>query len=92
MDTINTNFVPYQYKPVLTFLESLLHGILIADEVGLGKIIEAGLIRTALRACYERQARSAPLVEAFGNWLKQQRARVSPKLSTAAGLCARAEE
>ena len=27
----------------------------------------------------ERQARSAPLVQAFGGWLKQQRARVSPR-------------
>ena len=27
----------------------------------------------------ERQARSAPLVEAFGEWLKRQRARISPK-------------
>ena len=27
----------------------------------------------------ERQTRSAPLVEAFGKWLKEQRARVSPK-------------
>lgn len=27
----------------------------------------------------ERQAQSAPLVEAFGEWLKQQRARISPK-------------
>jgi len=27
----------------------------------------------------ERQAQSAPLVQAFGDWLKQQRARVSPK-------------
>jgi len=31
------------------------------------------------RRLAERQARSAPLVEAFGDWLKQQRARVSPK-------------
>ena len=27
----------------------------------------------------ERHARAAPLVEAFGEWLRQQRARVSPK-------------
>ena len=31
------------------------------------------------RRLTERQTRSAPLVEAFGDWLKQQRARVSPK-------------
>ena len=52
MDTTNTKFLPYQYKPVLTFLESPSNGILIADEVGLGKTIEAGLIWTELRARY----------------------------------------
>ena len=44
MDATNSDFLPYQYKPVLTFLESPSNGILIADEVGLGKTIEAGLI------------------------------------------------
>ena len=34
---------------------------------------------TPVRRLTERQARSAPLVLAFGDWLKQQRARVSPK-------------
>ncbi len=53
MDTTNTEFLPYQYKPVLTFLESPSNGILIADEVGLGKTIEAGLIWTELRARYD---------------------------------------
>lgn len=50
MDTTNTEFLPYQYKPVLAFLKSPSKGILIADEVGLGKTIEAGLIWTELRA------------------------------------------
>ena len=53
MDTTNTDFYAYQYKPVLTFLESPAGGILIADEVGLGKTIEAGLIWTELRARYD---------------------------------------
>ena len=53
MDTTNTDFLPYQYKPVLTFLESPSNGLLIADEVGLGKTIEAGLIWTELRARYD---------------------------------------
>lgn len=52
MDTTNTDYLPYQYKPVLTFLESPSNGLLIADEVGLGKTIEAGLIWTELRARY----------------------------------------
>ena len=53
MDTTNTDFYAYQYKPVLTFLESPSSGILIADEVGLGKTIEAGLIWTELRARFD---------------------------------------
>lgn len=50
MGTTNTDFYPYQFKPVLNFLESPNRGLLIADEVGLGKTIEAGLIWTELRA------------------------------------------
>lgn len=42
METTNTDFYPYQFKPVLNFLDSPNNGILIADEVGLGKTIEAG--------------------------------------------------
>jgi len=50
MNTTNTDFYAHQYKPVLSFLESPSKGLLIADEVGLGKTIEAGLIWTELRA------------------------------------------
>jgi SNF2 family DNA or RNA helicase len=50
METTNTDFYPYQFKPVLNFLDSPSNGILIADEVGLGKTIEAGLIWTELRS------------------------------------------
>src|SRR4030042_3104024 len=50
MDTTNTDFYAYQYKPVLSFLESPSNGLLIADEVGLGKTIEAGLIWTEAEA------------------------------------------
>lgn len=50
LNTTNTEFFPYQFKPVLHFLESPSNGLLIADEVGLGKTIEAGLIWTELRA------------------------------------------
>ena len=48
MGTTHTDFYPYQFKPVLNFLDSPGNGILIADEVGLGKTIEAGLIFTEL--------------------------------------------
>jgi superfamily II DNA or RNA helicase len=50
LNTTNTRFLPYQFKPVLQFLDSPSNGILRADEVGLGKTIEAGLIWTELRA------------------------------------------
>ncbi len=53
METTNTDFYPYQFKPVLKFLDSPSGGILIADEVGLGKTIEAGLIWTELRSRYD---------------------------------------
>ena len=50
MNMTNTDFLAYQFKPVLSFFESPANGLLIADEVGLGKTIEAGLIWTELRA------------------------------------------
>lgn len=45
-----TTFRPYQFKPVLKLLQSGKARLLIADEVGLGKTIEAGLIWTELEA------------------------------------------
>jgi SNF2 family DNA or RNA helicase len=45
-----TMFKEYQFKPLLKFLESSSRRILIADEVGLGKTIEAGHIMLELKA------------------------------------------
>lgn len=45
-----TVFRPYQFKPVLKMLNTGQARLLIADEVGLGKTIEAGLIWTELEA------------------------------------------
>jgi superfamily II DNA or RNA helicase len=45
-----TRFLVYQFQPVFKFVQSLPHGMLIADEVGLGKTIEAGLILKELVA------------------------------------------
>ena len=53
LETTNTDFYAYQYKPVLKMLESPNQGLLIADEVGLGKTIEAGLIWTELRSRFD---------------------------------------
>jgi superfamily II DNA or RNA helicase len=44
------NFVPYQFKPVLKFIRSDRPRLLIADEVGVGKTIEAGLILRELQS------------------------------------------
>jgi superfamily II DNA or RNA helicase len=48
-----TIFRPYQFKPVLKLLQTGKARLLIADEVGLGKTIEAGLIWTELEARQE---------------------------------------
>lgn len=53
MDATNTDFYPHQFKPVVKLLHSPLKGILIADEVGLGKTIEAGLIWKELEARFD---------------------------------------
>ncbi|MBA4019762.1 MAG: helicase [Pirellula sp.] len=53
METTNTDFYPYQFKPVLRFLMSPSNALLIADEVGLGKTIEAGLVWTELRSRFD---------------------------------------
>lgn len=50
MEVGNTEFLPHQFKPVMKFVESQLGRILIADEVGLGKTIEAIYIWKELQA------------------------------------------
>lgn len=45
-----TIFKAYQFKPLLKFLNSRNHRVLIADEVGLGKTIEAGHIMLEMSA------------------------------------------
>jgi ERCC4-related helicase len=43
-------FVPYQYRPVFKLIRADRPRILVADEVGVGKTIEAGLILKELQA------------------------------------------
>ena len=45
-----TKVMPHQFKPLIKFLESMHRRFLIADEVGLGKTIEAGIVISELRA------------------------------------------
>lgn len=55
MESSNTDFYPHQFKPVLKFLESPDGRLLIADEVGLGKTIEAIYIWKELQAREQAQ-------------------------------------
>jgi superfamily II DNA or RNA helicase len=55
MEAAQIDFYPYQFKPVLKFINSPTERLIIADEVGLGKTIESALIWMELQA--RRQAR-----------------------------------
>ncbi len=59
MNAARIDFVPYQFRPVLKFLHSDRPRLLIADGVGVGKTIEAGLILRELEA---RDAASSVLI------------------------------
>lgn len=50
MKTSEIDFYAHQFKPIVRFIESPTNRLLIADEVGLGKTIEAGLIWTECQA------------------------------------------
>jgi SNF2 family DNA or RNA helicase len=50
MESSNTAFYPHQFKPVMNFIESRVGRLLIADEVGLGKTIEATYIWKEIQA------------------------------------------
>ena len=53
MEAAQINFYPYQYKPVIKFINSPAERLLLADEVGLGKTIEAALIWLEMQARYQ---------------------------------------
>lgn len=60
MNNSSTKYMPHQFRPVLKFLESSTERLLIADEVGLGKTIEACYIWNELVA--RRDARRLLIV------------------------------
>ena len=51
--TARAKLLPYQFKPLLKFLDSAKQRLLIADDVGLGKTIEAGYILKELKARHD---------------------------------------
>jgi len=50
LNAARIDFIPYQFRPVLKFIHSERPRLLIADSVGVGKTIEAGLILKELEA------------------------------------------
>ena len=50
LNAARIDFIPYQFRPVLKFIRSDRPRLLIADSVGVGKTIEAGLILRELQA------------------------------------------
>lgn len=53
LNTAKINFIPFQFRPVLKVIKSDCPRILIADGVGVGKTIEAGLILKELEARFD---------------------------------------
>jgi superfamily II DNA or RNA helicase len=62
--TARTQFYPHQFKPLLKFLDNPGKRLLIADDVGLGKTIEAGYILRELDAVQGRLERVLIVVPA----------------------------
>ncbi|MDH5650171.1 MAG: Swt1 family HEPN domain-containing protein, partial [Gammaproteobacteria bacterium] len=60
LNAARVDFIPYQFRPVLRFIRSDRPRLLIADGVGVGKTIEAGLILRELQA--RREIRSVLIV------------------------------
>lgn len=56
LNAARIDFVPYQFRPALKLIKSDEPRILIADSVGIGKTIEAGLIIKELEARHELES------------------------------------
>lgn len=53
LNSAKIDFIPYQFRPVLKIIKSDSPRILIADGVGVGKTIEAGLVLKELEARFD---------------------------------------
>lgn len=53
LNSARVDFVPYQFRPALKMIQSDMPRILVADDVGVGKTIEAGLILKEMEARHE---------------------------------------
>lgn len=53
LNSSKIDYIPYQFRPVLKIIKSESPRILIADGVGVGKTIEAGLILKELEARFD---------------------------------------
>ena len=60
LKSARVDFIPYQFRPVLRFIRAERPRLLIADGVGVGKTIEAGLILRELQA--RREIRSVLVI------------------------------
>ena len=60
LNAARVDFIPYQYRPVLKFIRADRPRLLIADGVGVGKTIEAGLVLRELQA--RRDVRSVLII------------------------------
>ena len=60
LNAARVDFIPYQFRPVLRFIRSDRPRLLVADGVGVGKTIEAGLILRELQA--RRNVRSVLII------------------------------
>ncbi len=60
LNAARVDFIPYQFRPVLKFIRSDRPRLLVADGVGVGKTIEAGLILREIQA--RRDVRSILII------------------------------
>jgi superfamily II DNA or RNA helicase len=60
LNSARIDFIPYQFRPVLKFIHADRPRLLVADSVGVGKTIEAGLILRELQA--RREIRSVLII------------------------------